>query len=68
MDDVEEGTQMAWAVSCSISLVLGVMAIVRAMQLSIMAPGLALRGPEGSMTRAVMVLRGERPTLRPPPR
>ena len=30
----------------------------QAMQLSIMAPGLALRGPEGSMTRAVMVRRG----------
>ena len=31
----------------------------QAMQLSIMAPGLALRGPEGSMTRALVTMRAE---------
>lgn len=35
------------------------MTVVKAMQLSIMGPGLALRGPEGSMTRAVLVMRSE---------
>ena len=41
------------------ALCLEIMALVKAMQLSIMGLGLALRGPEGSMTRAVLVMRSE---------
>ena len=51
--------QMGWSVSCVVALCLEIMALVKAMQLSIMGPGLALRGPEGSMTRAVLVMRSE---------
>ena len=45
--------QMGWSVSCVVALCLEIMALVKAMQLSIMGPGLALRGPDGSMHNAV---------------
>jgi hypothetical protein len=52
---------------CVFSTVLGmlfeILAIVKAVQLSILGPGLALRGSEGSMTRALSVLRHEQRRL-----
>jgi len=40
-------------------LLFEVMAVLRSVQLAILAPKLALRGPDGSMTRAVLVMRRE---------
>ena len=50
---------MCWAAVTVLAMLLEIMAVIKAMQLSIMGPGLALRGPEGSMTRAVLVMRSE---------
>ena len=52
---------------CIISQVLGmlfeILAIVKSVQISILGPGLALRGSEGSMTRALSVMRHEQRRL-----
>ena len=40
-------------------MVFEIMALVKATQLAITGPGLALRGPEGSMTHAISVMRIE---------
>lgn len=63
MDNIQTEFKIVWSVMTILSMVFELMCVVKAMQLSIMAPGLALRGPEGSMTRAVMVMRGEYRTL-----
>lgn len=49
---------VAWLVNLLVML-LELCALVKAMHLSILMPGLALRGPEGSMTRALSVMRIE---------
>ena len=52
---------------CVISTLLGmifeILAIVKSVQISILGPGLALRGSEGSMTRALSVMRHEQRRL-----
>lgn len=63
MDNITPWFKMSWSIVTVLSMIFELMGVVKAMQLSIMAPGLALRGPEGSMTRAVMVMRGEYKTL-----
>ncbi len=57
--DAESSMQIVWSASTVLAMVFELMTVVKSMQLSIMAPGLALRGPEGSMTRAVLVMRAE---------
>uniref|UniRef100_A0A7S0PYC4 Uncharacterized protein n=1 Tax=Coccolithus braarudii TaxID=221442 RepID=A0A7S0PYC4_9EUKA len=60
--DWEEGgtwLQVFWSLSTVLAMLFEIMTVVKSMQLSIMGPGLALRGPEGSMTRAVLVMRSE---------
>jgi hypothetical protein len=63
MENITPAFKISWSVVTVLSMIFELMGVVKAMQLSIMAPGLALRGPEGSMTRAVMVMRGEYKTL-----
>ena len=48
-------------------MVFEIMALVKATQLAITGPGLALRGPEGSMTRAIRLGLGFALTLTPTP-
>jgi hypothetical protein len=63
MDNITPAFKTSWSIVTVLAMIFDLMCVVKAMQLSIMAPGLALRGPEGSMTRAVMVMRGEYKTL-----
>ena len=51
--------KMLWFISMVCAMILQISCLVKAMQLSILGPGLALRGPEGSMTRALAVMRVE---------
>ena len=51
--------QVVWYLTTVAAMVLEIFALVKAMQLSILGPGLALRGPEGSMTRALVIMRTE---------
>ena len=51
--------QVLWFVTTVIAMICEIFSLVKAMQLSILGPGLALRGPEGSMTRALVVMRVE---------
>ncbi len=51
--------RVTWFCVTVIAMCLEIFAVVKAMQLSILGPGLALRGPEGSMTRALVVMRVE---------
>jgi hypothetical protein len=51
--------QSVWYIVTVLAMALEVTALIKSMQLSIMAPGLALRGPEGSMTRALVAMRHE---------
>ena len=51
--------QVLWFLCTVVAMILEIFALVKAMQLSILGPGLALRGPEGSMTRALAVMRIE---------
>ena len=51
--------KMAWITFNALNMVAGLAAVVKATQMSIRIPGLALRGPEGSMARAVQVMRTE---------
>ena len=48
-----------WFAVTVIAMILEICSLVKAMQLSILGPGLALRGPEGSMARALAVMRVE---------
>jgi hypothetical protein len=48
-----------WFAVTAAAMMLEICAVVKAMQLSIWAPGLALRGPEGSMTISLVVMRTE---------
>ena len=54
-----EHIQAMWLISIVLSMTLEIGAVVKSMQLSILGPGLALRGPEGSVARAIMVMRDE---------
>jgi hypothetical protein len=51
--------QASWAGVTVLAMLFEIMALVKATQLAITGPGLALRGPEGSMTRAISVMRIE---------
>jgi hypothetical protein len=51
--------QITWLVSIVLAMILEIGAVVKAMQLSILGPGLALRGPDGSVLRAILVMREE---------
>ena len=51
--------QIMWLVSIVLAMILEIGAVVKAMQLSILGPGLALRGPDGSVLRAILVMREE---------
>lgn len=51
--------QVIWFVATAMAMILEIFALIKAMQLSILGPGLALRGPEGSVTRALVVMRVE---------
>ena len=51
--------QAFWSLSTMLAMLLEIMTVVKSIQLGIMGNGLALRGPEGSMTRAVLVMRTE---------
>ena len=55
----EQVLMCAWYLCAMLAGLLEMFTLVKAMQLSILAPGLALRGPEGSMTRALVTLRHE---------
>lgn len=56
---MNKGIQGAWASITVLAMVFEIMALVKATQLAITGPGLALRGPEGSMTHAISVMRIE---------
>jgi len=56
---VRTAVQVMWFLTTVGAMVLEIFALVKSMQLSILGPGLALRGPEGSMTRALVVMRVE---------
>ena len=56
---MNKGIQGGWATMTVLAMVFEIMALVKATQLAITGPGLALRGPEGSMTRAISVMRIE---------
>uniref|UniRef100_A0A7S4F8I0 Uncharacterized protein n=1 Tax=Chrysotila carterae TaxID=13221 RepID=A0A7S4F8I0_CHRCT len=58
-DDAAVELQTLWGCFTTMAMLFEILAVVKSMQLSIMGPGLALRGPEGSMTRAVLVMRSE---------
>ena len=51
--------KILWFSATVIAMILEISSLIKAMQLSILGPGLALRGPEGSMTRALAVMRVE---------
>ena len=48
-----------WTGSCVLAAILEIMTLIKAMQLTIMGNRLALLGGEGSMTRAVLIMRSE---------
>ena len=56
---MNKGIQGGWATMTVLAMVFEIMSLVKATQLAITGPGLALRGPEGSMTRAISVMRIE---------
>ena len=49
---------LAWLLNLLV-MMLETCVLVKSMQLTVLTPGLALRGPEGSMTRALEVMRAE---------
>lgn len=51
--------QATWFGITTCAMLLEMCALVKSMQLSVMAPGLALRGPEGSMYVSLVVMRRE---------
>uniref|UniRef100_A0A7S0IZC6 H(+)-exporting diphosphatase n=1 Tax=Calcidiscus leptoporus TaxID=127549 RepID=A0A7S0IZC6_9EUKA len=53
------GIQVAWIFATVLGMVLQILCVVSAMQLSILAAGLALRGPDGSMSYALAETRKE---------
>ena len=57
--DSSDAIQATWLLSICMAMLLEIGALVKAMQLSILGPGLALRGPEGSVAHAVHVMREE---------
>ena len=59
----EQVLMCVWYLCAMLAGLLEMFTLVKAMQLSILAPGLALRGPEGSMTRALVTLRHESPCV-----
>ena len=48
-----------WTGSCVLAAILEIMTLIKCMQLTIMGNRLALLGGEGSMTRAVLIMRSE---------
>ena len=50
-------------VSTLLGMIFELLAVVKSVQISILGPGLALRGSEGSMTRALSVMRHEQRRL-----
>ena len=58
-DLMTTGLQAGWVSVTILSMTFEIMALVKSTQLAISGPGLALRGPEGSMTRAISVMRIE---------
>ena len=57
--DSSAAIQATWLFSICMAMLLEIGALVKAMQLSILGPGLALRGPEGSVAHAIHVMREE---------
>ena len=57
--DSSDAIQATWLFSICMAMLLEIGALVKAMQLSIHGPGLALRGPEGSVAHAIHVMREE---------
>ena len=55
----DSSLQATWFGVTTCAMLLEMFALVKSMQLSIMAPGLALRGPEGSMYVSLVVMRRE---------
>ena len=56
----EDALCFVWYISAVLGMLLETFALVKSMQLSILAPGLALRGSkEGSMTQALVTMRTE---------
>ena len=55
----DDALTFVWYVTAVLGMLFETFALVKSMQLSILAPGLALRGPEGSMTRALVTMRSE---------
>mmetsp|Transcript_36577 Transcript_36577/g.77085 ORF Transcript_36577/g.77085 Transcript_36577/m.77085 type:complete len:232 (-) Transcript_36577:693-1388(-) len=53
LPDAHMAIQVGWIFATTTGMVLEISCVVFAMQLSILAPGLALRGPDGSMHPAV---------------
>jgi hypothetical protein len=57
--DSQKIVQSGWYIVTTIAMALQILTLIKSMQLSILGPGLALRGPEGSMTRALVAMRLE---------
>merc|ERR1712185_61096 len=61
--DVPEYLTALCVCSTLFGMLFQILAIVKSVQISILGPGLALRGSEGSMTRALSVMRHEQRRL-----
>eukprot|EP00316_Scyphosphaera_apsteinii_P019966 CAMPEP_0119331174 /NCGR_PEP_ID=MMETSP1333-20130426/79972_1 /TAXON_ID=418940 /ORGANISM="Scyphosphaera apsteinii, Strain RCC1455" /LENGTH=628 /DNA_ID=CAMNT_0007340705 /DNA_START=61 /DNA_END=1947 /DNA_ORIENTATION=+ len=59
MEDSPLSLQVFWIGATTLGMLLEIMCVVAAMQLSILVPGLALRGPDGSMSYSLSVCRDE---------
>ncbi|KAL3901531.1 MAG: hypothetical protein SGPRY_012262, partial [Prymnesium sp.] len=59
IETTERDTKSVWYAVTIVTMLLELAALVKAMQLSLWAPNLALRGPEGSMTVSLIVMRAE---------
>ena len=57
--DSSDAIQASWLFSSCMAMLLEIGVLVKTMQLSIRGPGLALRGPEGSVAHAIHVMREE---------
>eukprot|EP00966_Prymnesium_polylepis_P128088 2962324-Prymnesium_polylepis.1 len=68
-DKAGGGVESVWLIATVVTMLLEMAALLKATQLSIWAPSLALRGPEGSVYKALGVMRvQENETSRSKPR
>ena len=59
VNNVPQALRVCTILATLLGMIAEVMCVVKSVQVSILGPGLAIRGPEGSMARALTVMRVE---------